>query len=1133
MKFIMTMLVLSLLMSCSHFSEHFIGERLPASSNSDSSDESIFKILLPFSVMKHEVKELAKDNEFIEGVDYFSMDPYTRMLSLRLRVKYPLDSLLNMGDVKAKKFSQIQTIDLALSFPPMKQIALTSYLSLQFHRFRINGDDYLAAFPIVASVVQTILANTSLINYIYDMGTKDISDVDTKSIIKSMLEKQEIKVSQATNKIYFKLNLKHFKDLERFGVLQDLRLWSFAPRLLAGTEDVVFRLEAGVGKPSQDWQITHNAQVEKEKEILEGAREELYAKYSRSEAVKDKLNSYFEQVLKNEKLIYAKLPLNYRNEVDKAKSDFLSRASSRLNKSNPNFTAAPEYEYLLFLEEEKEIINTFVVDMDRRLVADSKIKAGGSKSNRSLPLVEMWIGQDVLNGSMNFVRDYEFEKQNFIKDAKLVLLPQNRGIVLKGSINVDMNYLLGYMDSGFADKKIISKMPETAEGAPFEIWLETRFHDDSWFALDVRKISFFEKERQLSFNANSRTQAFFMDFLKMYLAQSLAALEFDMGGESPSEEELLKKQIEDNKRLAAYLKELQKAYGEAGGDSYFRKLAKVMTTDLEKNPFITEGIEYLESTTKLLFSDLIKYDEATQLFMLKVDPKIVIDTIDGAQNTLQVWNIEPIYSEEFHNTFLELAVGNGMRGRNYVEKIEVRRNDPANAGFAGLYKDNDRSQVDLLASLDFKHLENFANKLFQDMVIANNGNYEQMLKKDEEQSYYIIDSIKFNIEGMDKISIDLNASELVKKKKGLVKKKWVVEKNSYGLSAALSLSSGFVKDMILKKKGKLPFPVAEDAQVLALSPISVKIKFGKKSLIDRALNGLANINFEGGIGTKLKKLLLIIVDKYFNSFYKEKENSEALWGSFIESYAKIVAGKDDLYVILNPRLSGSAFELKLAGTDQFLNRSLVMDEANKRMQVALTAAVNMAKLDKRHLLELANDALSFQQELFKINNKKEFVSYARKLQLVSKMILNSDASKRSFYNQLINIMTSYDAVLNTVDLPNKSENSMARLTSTGTELMYFAGTSYVLLDAINLVISRIAGWSLEDDIQYYNSLKEAANKLEYNIFLPLMKKYRSSFHEYNQFIKESEPSYWTYPFLPDSLVAEGIYDVLQSKYGKF
>lgn len=1125
-KLLISLFLLASMIACNMVSQG----RRPAQTYKYT-DESVVKLKVPLSLMKREIQAIADSSSMIKKVNYLSMDPLTRVLTVDLTVKYPLETLLTGWGVEPPKYyTDEQNVVLAVSFPKAKMMANTRYLNLKFHRFDINGTDYLSFFPTVANVVNTFIVNSDLLNYVYDMTDSSLPKGDDgeyyRNLMREVLENNGIRVNATMKSMAFKLNLKYIENLAnftRYKEYKDLRIWQFSPFLLQGTSDVFFHFEAGLGKPSKVWLNQYDARVAQDKSTILEVRNAQYKEFSNVHQVNSSLKQYLAKLLEQEKIKKVKLTRLYQNDVKKFEDSFLPRAKDNLTLSNENFEADPENEYMHFIGNQKERIKNYVTDLDRRLTIDQHIQMGGVAGNKK-PLITKRLGSDVVNASMNFLRDYEYEKQFFIKEAYVGIAPQVPGLIMKGKVNIDLNYVLGYMDKGLIDAKIDSQILETKEGIPFEMVLEVKTGDDSWLGLDAKSISIMEGSQKVTFTRNEKTQKFFLDFIKLYLVQTMASIEYDLGGESSESEEVKEKR--KLKELLSYLNSLKSLYNSSNSSGIFNNIVKMMATDIKENPFASAGADFIKNKKKILFGDIFFFDEKDQLFKIKMDPKIAIDNIMGVKNDLQIWSVSPLYSKEFNNTFLEITVGNGRRTKNYVEQLNKRANNLDNANFVGIYQDNQRSTADMLVSVHFDYLETYINKLFQDVIKLNNGKYAKALEEDEKQSHYILENLKIEILDKSRINIDLKASEVVKKQHWL-SRKWKVDKKSYGITAQITLASKDLKDVKhLLRDHKVPIYFTD--QLIALTINKAKIKFGKPTLVNKALSKLTNFNLDSTIGSKFRGLILMIVNKYFQGQWKEKDDKK-LFGHSIEEMARVFTTKKEIMLMINPRVSGAAFEVKLTGRDDFVKNAIVVDKKEQELHMALTAAIGIVKIDKREMMNYIKQTNDLINPYLKIKSKSKFIKKMADMQLVSKAVLNTDSSKISLYNRLIRLMRNYDPVMQSVNIPHKAKNADRRITTCATELMYFSAASYLLYNRLYKLTKKIKDWKLTGKIAHYKTLVEAKNKLFNNIFKPLMYKYRDDYHKRNKAVTVAPYSYWTQSFYADAYFSETIYKELQKE----
>lgn len=1112
--------LLSIVASCGHTEK-----RLPAQYS--QTDEVLVNVGIPFKTIEREVMKLAGPKEVLRKIDYVRIDPLTRILSIKGVVNYPLEKLFNFGVPlpTGTAAAENHVFELAISFPEAKELSQTRYFRIKFHRFKVNGDDYLNGFSIVGSFIQTIMANTELIRYVYNQASSALpKNTDSMTMMKQVIETDGFVVNPTTKTIAVKLNTSYFSQLQMYDEIENLRLWYFGPDLLSGTKDyAVFRLIAGIGKPSDRWVTQQIADVNSDDKTILEIRNELYKLYSNHTKIGADLVAYFEQILGNEKVAVTKLPTRYQKEIENFKAELRSAPRSVLVAENQLFQADPENEYLNFIENEKGRARFFMTDLDRRLSIDNTIRNDADLKNKNLPILTKKISQDLLNSSMNFIRDTEDNGQYYVKEANFILAPNLPGIILRGKLNLDLNYLLGQIDSSFVGKKIDNNKSWDADGIPFEIVVETNLGKDGWLGIDPKSIKLFDGEKKLQFSRSSKNQQFFLDFIKVYLSQTLAAMNYDTTELNDTPEKIRERRIKD---LSDYLKGVKDMYGSVANKPASDAILKSMEFDIKMNPANAAGAAYMRKKGQILFSDLFKYDAVDKLFKIKLDPKLVFDSIEGADNTLQVWGLAPYVSKDLNNTFLEVSVGEGPRGRNYVDSLESRASDLDNAGFSGIYQDFNQSSADFIASINFLYLETYTNHLFQSMLKLQNAQYEKELLIDKEQSHTLLDNLTLKVTADKRITLNLKVSTIEKKKAmfGWIRdQKWKVVKDSYSLSAELSLNSrklSQIKDQL--REDKLPIYYNDDAIGVTLH--KVKVEFGKPSLINSTLSKLTNLNLDLPLVNKLNTLLLKIVSMYFNSQYKD---DRLLSGSDIEEMVKVLTTDKEIILLLNPRLAGSAFEVKLAASDDYIDQALKFDTKNQEMHMVYTTATSMAKIDKRELASISTTASSLIDPYLKMNNA-DLIKAMNKDLLIDKIIRASDKSKLSVYNRLVRLMSHYDPVLNVTGMASSSKKTEQRLTAGGSELMYFAGTSYLVHSKLDALVKKIEASKMQKEVLFFETLVEGRNKMRDLILNPLYRKYKADHHQINESVLKNYRTFWTYQFYPDAYFSESIYQVLSN-----
>lgn len=1105
----MLFMIFSSLVACNLMSP----DRRPAQAY-EVTDRPVAFGIIKFQTIEKGLHMVAKSSSMIKSIDHFSMDPITRRIRLKMTVNYPLESLFTFSNIPDQNKSDLHEIDITISLPETKNLAYTRYLGLQFHHFKIDGDEYISAFPVVVGAVKTLLANSDLVNYLYTKTEDQLQNPDHRTILREILDNNGIFPVYGSNKINFKVNLAQFQSLSPFVEdYKNLNLWRFSPTLFQG-EDIRFNIIAGEGEPSDKWMESQQAMISEDSRTLRQVREDLYVEYSRSEDISQMAYDYMKEVLAEESIVPKKLDIKFQNEMNELLDQIQSTSQQILSRDNENFIADPEFEYLEYISHVKNRIRNYVAELDRRLTIQENILAGGSHSNKSGPLVTQLVSENLINGSMNFLIDYEYDKIHFVKEIQMFLDPKTPGVYLTGKINLPLDYVLGQMDSSLLNNDYESKITEIDGGIPVRMHLEKVMKDNGVLGLELKSLQVMEGSQKIVLNRNSKNQAFMLDMLKLYVAQLSASENYLFDDEVDAE---LKKQneIESIKNYVAALKEVYESRQQ--NDPLF----KFYKTDLEYNPFIVAGKEHVQSKKEILFGDFISFNEKDQLFETKVDASIVMDSVNNVKLDLQLWDMTPLYSKELGNNFLRLDVGNGVRSRKFIDEMHELRGQAENSRYNGIYYElgKERTPVDLIMSLDFNYLESYINNFLQDMVIANSTNIVKQAEAEPGKTFYEIGQISLDINSKEELVLDVKIKS-AKKSKGFLSLwgKRLVE-DTYSISAKLEITA---HEMNIENSKLTLEDIRYYPNAIAINPTQVKIKAGKPSLIDKALTGLINSTANLAFNNKtVKKLLLKIANKFLGKMYKQKDG--VIQGHEIEKSVRVYTTSNDILLLINPRVGGASYDLHLTGKGKNLFEAIKLDHANKKMHIAFTASIGMAKMDKKHLIGVYKGIGELIDPMLNIKNAEVFKEKLLQDKIFDKLINRSDAGKEAYYRLFTSIMSKYEHVLHTTNLPGAEQAFQQKISATASELIYFASISDRFDKKISALLAKMEKFKLTDKSTYYQNFKEARDKMRDNVTKPLLAKYKQRGHLINQAIINNKISYWTYLFYADAYFAEMAY----------
>lgn len=1094
------------------------GNRHPANNEIYvETDEPVAFAQIKLSSIERGLRDIFSKSEMVKSLDRFEMDPATRILNISLTIDYPLESLFNFTQIPQNNISNEHQIELAISFPETKTLAQTRYLGFTFHKFKIDGDDYIDAFEIVAAVAQTILANSELVDYLYKENADKLPEGDHRVVLKEILDQNGIVIFHTTKKINFKLDLSQIAHLSPYvEEYSNLRLWRFSPTLFEGKE-VRFKIIAGEGKPTDRWLQSQEARITEDTRTLLQVRNELYMEYGEIENIEINNRAYMQSLISNEAINTQTLPTNYRNEIAQVLTSLSQEAEEILTRNNENFVADPEYEFIQFSEYSKNKMRNFISVLDRRLTIDRNIQEGGLQNSNKKPLITKLVSQNLLNKGMNFLTDLEIDGNQLFTEAEFWLMPQLPGIGLKGKLHLPIEYLMGLMDQNLVGQDYESKITDSQTGFPVELILESRMADNGVLGLDIKKFTIKSGGKKLEFDRNSKNKNFLIDLTKLYLANTLSSLKIEAEDKPENEEEVKKEEIRE---ILSYLNALKNEYTKLRNKEINDLLAK----DILFNPIIRAGQEHLERKREILIGQLITYNEQTKLFEMKLDPNIAVDKINNVAHDLQIWSLTPLYSRELNNTFLELSVGHGLRSQKYIDELYFRGGRAENSQFSGIYYElgNERSTVDMLFSLNLGYLKYYINNFLAEMVQHNQTNIEAQAEAEKGETFYEIQHLDINISADKKIMLDL------KIKSAKYARSWrnwfsrVLKTDTYSISSELKLESKMINIGANNALSNLKYY----PQAISVVPTKVNIKSGSPSVINQALTAIVNrgANLVLNNGT-FKKLLLKIVTRSLSKMYAATD--AAMIGNPMEKIARLQTTNQDILIFLNPKLSGPAFDVHLSNDEDRIGKAIKLDTMNQMMHVAFTSGAAMAKNDKKALLKLVRKANELMTEVKAANTKEDLEKVLQDQQLIGKLITNSDAEKKSVYNHFAEILRKYDQVLHTVNIPHQNELERTRISASGSELMYFAGVAHKLSKELAILLEKMERFQLTSRNHYYPSFKEAHDKIQKNIYQPLIEQYERKNHRINQTILNSKISYWTYQIYPDSFLAEEIYSLIK------
>lgn len=1154
----LTLLFFSLSFVSFGFSQEVFWEVNPKKDQKDLSDEALLVANIPVEIVKREIKKILIDapQSPFQKIEHFKFDPLNRLVVVEGPAELPGNIMADLQSAAGGfELKRVHDLKIIFKLPSARQLAVSSYVTIEFVEFKIDGQDYVSAFPILGRFFSTLLSHPSFVDYTLDINPDVPLDAhDPVNRARQFIERKNIRFRE--NTVSFKLDLTEFSDFERFSELKDLRLWQFSPVLLKGTDQVVFRIEAGLGRPSDSWVLDAKARGENDEQSLVMARQKLYLRYE--------YDSIYAQQIQNQiDILYEDLKLGElsnaftKREVDQLSQRLKAQARQTLTQENPEFLSTPEHVFDEF--------RNFVAEHSISALSDIKRRAYIQEQNyvlarnkKDFPFLSKRISQKTISQVVRYFRDFKFEGEDLFSELNLVLAPQFPGFIVRGVVNLDFNTLMmmGFDDDTRIDLgnlPIRAAEDQYGSGVPFEMSLRTLTLNGGKLGLDIKSLSLFTGTQRTSFVKGGRHGTFLLNFAKMAIAHSLASTWIDLPSDNTSDErdsyKVLKQHIKKQDQLYSLLE------GQSAGQTLGEALQEVAELDIQKNPFITVGRDFVAGKTQLVLDELISFDEEKELLVFDLNPKVISESILSAENSVEVWNVLPIVDTEANETYLELALGDGERTQKYLKSLRSRDEFIDSAHFSGLdFRESTGSDVSV--TMNLTSFERLVNSILTQASSQQAGEVEKQLDKDAEFETYILQDLNLNATQSGFLEMSVLLTHVEKSKRSVLNparwfgNKWDTTKKSIGLKSEVEISLEKLEDYRKSLKPSSDEVFFHD-QILRLDLKRAKVHIGgDTSILDKIVNIAArDVNFESGIGGKVKSIVMSAIGKYLNPSDDKANENVVLGGVRLNHYAKVLSHDAEFLIQLNPHILGKSFEVRLRsplGEDSFRP---VIDKQNNLLRFDFETVGNMASADKTQLYRVMKRTEELIRPVLQAQNASEVQAVLADHQLANQLFRDSDYTKLSLFHQFERVVSQYEGMLNStgpnlsvlrnirqnisddlnIDLPKEGSRE---ITTSGVELMYILSTAYLLENAIYRYLKKIKDLNLEGT-PYFRDIQALRNDLEERYILPLLQRYERDYKKRNQTILKKGVTDWNHSFYPDARYSEAVYKTVQKAYREF
>lgn len=1096
------------------------------------SQEGLVKVDLPFPLVDMELRDLLQaEGSPIKSIETLKLDPINNTFILEGSLILPSSILHTLEEQANSKLEKLHHFAITLALPSPKLLSASRYVLFKIHEFKLDGIDYSKGFHIISNVLGAILSNRSLVNFFMD-DTKvptDYRPEDLSSQIKNFLDTKAIVFRDNTIRVRFALS--EFTDLKRFSALKDLRLWHFSPILLKGTQNnIAFRIEAGMGKPGQAWVDASKEREDDDETSIIEARSKLYQEYSYNEKVQKQLEN-------NLSLAVEQSAITQWNSISQRELSELgqlleSKARHHLSREDYFFEADPVEAHHAFLKEANDIIKTSVLKIKRNQLLDDANRLGGSYGH-TMPVATKRLSQKALDQFTNFFRDFEFDQEPLFSQLKVALAPQFPGVVVKGNVNLNINTLLeiGLEGSGVEYATTPLRFDESTYGTglPFELSLNVYMRDDSILELDVKSASLGEGSHLVHLTPKNQNGDFLSEFAKMVTVNVLKTylisdpLSTGEGDASEKKRDLTQK-IRNFKRKFDLVAGNKSQSEEAAED-----LRRFIELDL-KNPLFEIPAQLAETELTEFFSGLLGYDNETGRIQVNLSPKTFSEKLGQAENSLQIWNLEPLFDKGANKTFLELSVGDDLRTKKYINHLYTRKEKRDSEDFRGITGQiKDQTPVDYSLNIDLSQFKTTVNKILTASIDTQVKDISKQLRAPKEASFSLLEDLSLTTSNEDlNLSFSLNAIEKKKKSFGSRffgriisgdKNDFIIEQTRSSFKAKINLVSVPLESVKAQLLRKNPSEVFLGDSLIRVDLLAIGRTVENDGFVSSLINRLiGNVNLESGLlGKNLKKLVLKIAGPYLNSEGRNN-GSTKLAGININEYAKVFTVGGEIYLQINPRIAGPVWDFYPLKTQEFNKRKIGIfaNPQTNSLNIDFKSAFAPSSADK----VIIHGIISKARELTKKIQNEGLTSESEVLKIYDQVFYNSDRTKLSLYHQFLGVLAHYQDLT----LSQYQEGlDQFTFTSAGAELIHIASAATSLKKTMNELLLLSEDLS---SLSYQEQLKAIIKRLEDQFIKPSLAIYKDKFHSNNKRLLAQDVTDWNLYVYPETLFAENTYQAL-------
>ena len=1081
-----------------------------------------YVINIPAKMIQSELKKLILKNpsSAVKEISRFDMDPVQQLAVMAGVIEippgeiYPSESKSTGQSLPSEMIAQRHDFFIAISFPSVKLMAKTGYVRFKIVELKLDGHSYLNASRIITNFASVFLRETDFARFILSRAVPDShpSKKKIKETAAAFIEKKGIILRNGA--ISLKFDFKQFRDFGKIISIPNLRLWRFEPVWFASQS--AFRIEIGIGKPGKQWLKDVEQRAKADNQALSRSRKKEHDTWSDITTFKAEVAEFVEKEknrmgFPHEPGQMGQMEKSAADEIDLFNRRLEIRARSALSIKNSLFKAWPKKTRQEFFSDIRNDATAFYADLNRRIQLEKAIAQGG-RDSYDLPFMETFLSQRAINQAVRYYGNLSINGKNLFSSLNLVLSPQLPGAVIRGAINLDIDYLMdlaarGDEINGDGMQKRMDRL--LGGGIPFEAGMRFWMKDENLLSLDMKYVSLFSGQERITLSNHQRHGQFLFNFAKGLLLKSAAAMAISL---APPEK---------NEAHSGASPGQTGAENEAGKDvatpQEFLKYGHLYT---QKKTLIRQGNERME----------IFLDTGDETINIKLNPRIAARDIFGMKNDIQAWEFAPVYFRAMDQTFMKIAAGDGGRSSEYVKQIssgELKKDSRAFTGTMG-----EEGPLDLRIRVNLKEVQDIANKILSHIHDKESGKVQTAIAQNKEGTHYLLKKIGLRVVE-NRLRMDVAFSRVK------ISNRWIINPNRW-IKSPYRISR---KEMSVYADLEIKAVSSEDArlflenellskELLKLDIAGVGFDIENPSLFENIMGHfLGETDLSGGPGGAIKRFLLKKIAPHLNGSGQDEGNTD-IAGFRINQFLKIFTHTSEIYLQLNPRFASPAFDVALVPNQNERGEPLgfLIDAGQRKLVFDFSTHGVMPASDKAELLGIAQRAdLEFAPYLDE-KDPEELVKKLNRLTLFDRAFHNSDELKLSLFHRIKRGMNLYPAMADLVAGEKKSpqviNGGQSRISVTGAEIIYFLSAARSLEKNTRQLLAKLEGMGISQKVQYIESFKEFQKRLKETIITPFAKKYQADHHPINHRMAERGATDWNRPYYEEAAFSAATWEAM-------